>query len=225
MLEMGDLSMRDIDIQTIKLGGLQTNCYIVTNVHTKAALIVDPASDVSIIDGIVTKNGLTPVAVLLTHGHFDHTGAAVDVKGAYGIPIVACADEKRLLANSDINGSQLMMGYKIVLSADRWVGDGEELSIGGMDFSMISTPGHTAGSVCFYFKSDGALISGDTLFHGSFGRYDFPTGSLAQLVHSICGVLFALPDATAVYPGHGANTTIGYEKKHNMILHMDPKDI
>ena len=101
------------------------------------------------------------------------------------------------------------------VSADVYVKDGDEITIAGMDFRVIATPGHTAGGCCYYFKEVGFLLSGDTLFAESVGRTDFPTGSMSELVRSIKEKLFLLPDDTKVYPGHGESTTIGHEKEYN----------
>ena len=217
--------MNKIDTFSIALGTLQTNCYFITNIQAKATAIVDPATDFPVIYDMINKNGLKPTAILLTHGHFDHTEAAAELKSTYNIPIIACADESALLADANINGSILMLGAELSISADHLVTDCETLKLADTAIKVITTPGHTRGSVCYYIEAENMLFSGDTLFRESFGRTDFPTGSPAMLAHSIKEKLFALPDETAVYPGHGAASTIKHEKKHNMIQHMDPKDI
>ena len=209
--------MGDLRITALELGDLQTNCYLLTNVRTSETLIADPADSFHIIMEKCSAMGFKPVAALLTHGHFDHIMAAADVKGAFQIPIYAGIAEKALLQDARLNGS-LMTGVEITLTADTWVSDGETLSLAGLQMKVICTPGHTAGSVCYYFEDENVLISGDTLFRGSFGRTDFPTGSFPALAQSITGKLFSLPDATQVYPGHGARTTIANEKKNNMIV-------
>jgi len=209
--------MGNINLITVVLGELQTNCYLLSNIQSNAAIIIDPAADFPIICDMIIKNNLKPAAILLTHGHFDHMGAAAELNGAYNIPIVACADELALLADPRMNGSQLMLGMDISVAADQWVRDGDVISPAGFDINVIATPGHTGGGVCYYIEDEGTLFSGDTLFRGSYGRTDLPTGDAAMLARSIKDKLFALPGGAAVYPGHGRATDIGYEKQKNMI--------
>ena len=108
-----------------------------------------------------------------------------------------------------------MAGRACTVKANEFFADGQEMTIEGMTFRVILTPGHTAGSCCYYFEEDGILVSGDTLFQESVGRTDFPTGSFSEIVRSIKEKLFVLPDEVKVYPGHGETTTVGYEKIHN----------
>jgi len=207
--------MDDIKITALVLGSLQTNCYLIANPEG-GAVIIDPACDFKRINEKINGDTLKPVAVLLTHGHFDHIAAAGELKDAYGIPVLAGLAEERLMSDSAMNGAYLI-GEKIGLTADRWLADGDALLYADFDIRVISTPGHTAGGVCYYFEGCGALMSGDTLFRDSYGRTDLPTGNFEGIFHSITQKLFALPKETAVYPGHGAGTAIGREIKINMI--------
>jgi len=212
--------MKDkMKIITVALGALQTNCYLLVNDRTNEAVVIDPADDFPLLKSNIKALGVKPVVILLTHGHFDHITAANEARNTYGIKIYACSAEKALLEDPRYNGSALMTTDMTLTVAD-WVEDGDALSFAGFDISVIGTPGHTAGGVCYYCKADGALISGDTIFRGSIGRTDFPTGSADMISHSIKVKLFALPDETVIYPGHGPTSTIGYEKKHNVIIHM-----
>jgi glyoxylase-like metal-dependent hydrolase (beta-lactamase superfamily II) len=203
--------MQKMQITTVTLGALQTNCYFLTNAQTKETVVIDPAENFPQIRGRLSADGFTPVAVLLTHGHFDHMTAADETKKAFGIPVCAAATEQSLLADPRKNGSALT-GKETALTADTWIADGENLLLGGFNISVISTPGHTAGSVCYYIKDENALISGDTLFKSGVGRTDLPTGNYSALIYSITRKLFTLPDITDVYPGHGGKTTIASEK-------------
>ena len=199
------------------LGPVQTNCFFLINEDTKELLIIDPADRAQgIIDWILSE-GLKPVAILLTHGHFDHIMAVEGLRKEYQIPMYASKDEVEVLANPQLNVST-MMGAYVSMKADELFADGDVLELAGMKLKVISTPGHTIGSVCFYIEEEKMLISGDTLFEASVGRTDFPTGSSRQLIHSIKTRLFILPEDVNVFPGHGEVTSIAYEKTHNPFI-------
>ena len=200
------------------LGPVQTNCFFLINEDTKEVLIIDPADRAQKIIEWINSEGLKPVAILLTHGHFDHIMGMAGVKNEYHIPVYASKDEVEVLANPQLNVST-MMGAYISLTADELFADGDVLELAGMKLKVISTPGHTIGSVCFYMEEEKVLISGDTLFEASVGRSDFPTGSSRQLIESIKTRLFVLPDDTDVFPGHGGTTSIAYEKAHNPFIY------
>jgi glyoxylase-like metal-dependent hydrolase (beta-lactamase superfamily II) len=199
-------------VVTFETGMVRTNCCLVVTGAGNEALIIDPGGDFPIIQKNCNRMDLRPAAVLLTHGHFDHMMAADALREAYGIPVYAALAEKGLLADPSQNGAYLIR-KQYALTADEWLLGGEELH----GLRVISTPGHTAGSICFYNKSENILFSGDTLFKGSYGRTDLPTGDFPALLHSIKNVLFLLPGETAVYPGHGERTTISREKSNNPI--------
>ena len=201
-------------IQSYVLGMVSTNCYIIFNESTNEALIIDPPDQAPALKVKIEELDLSPVAILLTHGHFDHIMAAGDLAAAFGIPVLAGEDEKALLEDYNLNGSR-MVRKNYTLSADRFLKDKEELTLGGMRIKVIHTPGHTAGGVCYYFEEDKVLISGDTLFLESIGSTDLPTGDQYTLLESIRRKLMVLPEEVFVYPGHGDKTTIGYEKIHN----------
>ena len=208
----------NLAIRMMVLGPVQTNCYFLINEDTKEVLIVDPADRAQKIIEWINSEGLKPVAILLTHGHFDHIMGVQGVKKEYGIPIYASKDEVEVLANPQINVST-MMGAYLSMKADELFSDGDVLELAGMKLKVTSTPGHTIGSVCFYMEEEKVLISGDTLFEASVGRSDFPTGSSRQLIESIKTRLFVLPDDTDVFPGHGGTTNIAYEKAHNPFIY------
>lgn len=208
----------NLAIRMMVLGPVQTNCYFLINEDTKEVLIVDPADRAQKIIEWINSEGLKPTAILLTHGHFDHIMGVAGVKKEYNIPIYASKDEVEVLANPQINVST-MMGAYLSMKADKLFSDGDVLELAGMKLKVISTPGHTIGSVCFYMEEEKVLISGDTLFEASVGRSDFPTGSSRQLIGSIKTRLFVLPDDTDVFPGHGGTTSIAYEKAHNPFIY------
>lgn len=209
--------MSDFRIKTCVLGPVSTNCYLIYDEGSKEAVIVDPADNDAFIVDKCRQLGLQPKAVLLTHGHFDHIMAADAVRREYGCPIYASREEEKLLLDPGMNASVSMGGQQVSLHADCWVQDGDVLELIGREWQVIATPGHTAGSVCFYLASEEVLVSGDTLFAGSFGRTDLPTGSMSDIVRSIAEKLLVLPEETMVYPGHGDPTTISYEKSYNPV--------
>lgn len=201
-------------INQLVVGVCQTNCYIIYNKDTNEAMIVDPGDQAEDISMRCRMLGVVPKAILLTHGHFDHMMAAGKLKEEFHIPIYAAEKEAPLLADARANLSA-MWARPVCIKPDCLVKEGDELDICGFSITVIETPGHTIGGVCFYIPEEEVLLSGDTLFCGSFGRTDFPTGSMSVLARSIREKLFQLPDVTQVYPGHESSTTIGYEKRYN----------
>ena len=156
-------------------------------------------------------------AIFLTHGHFDHIGAVKELKDTFRVPVYASKEEnEQVLGKLDVNLSA-MFGMPMTLQADRVLRDGEKVEIIGTTLTCILTPGHTAGGMCYYSEELQSVIAGDTLFCGSVGRTDFPTGNGAVLLNSIHEKLFTLPDETKVFPGHMDSTTIGWEKETNMV--------
>jgi len=217
--------MSEFRIKTLVLGAVGTNCYLVyresndrkDSDEKKAAVVVDPADNAPYILQKCQELGLTPVAILLTHGHFDHILAVQELRNACGCKIYVGAQEDRLLKNATLNLSGGMGSRKLAVAADVLVRDGEVLELAGYDWRVMETPGHTEGSVCYLIESEGVLISGDTLFAESLGRTDLPTGSSAKIVASILEKLLVLPEDTFVYPGHGDPTTVGHEKRYNPV--------
>lgn len=206
--------MKNMQIESMVLGAVATNCYLVKNRQTAAMLLIDPADCAERIIEKVTAMGGRPEAILLTHGHFDHIGAAQELGAHYGIPVCALDQETEVLQSVTKNLTT-WGGSGYTLMPDRLFHDGEKISFAGFEGVVIHTPGHTCGSACYYFAQEGVLFSGDTLFCGSVGRTDFPTGSMSQIHQSIHQKLFVLPEETIVYPGHDQSTDIAYEKRYN----------
>lgn len=207
--------MGNFKIRVCVLGQVSTNCYLVYNDADKRAVIIDPADNGPYLLNQCRELGITPEAMLLTHGHFDHILAVEDIRRAFHCSVYAGKEEVALLRDPSMNLSGTFGGDQMGLEADFLVRDKEVLDLIGYQFQVFETPGHTEGSVCYWVESEKTLFSGDTLFCESLGRTDLPTGSSARIVRSIQDKLLVLPEDTAVYPGHGDQTTIGYEKIHN----------
>lgn len=209
--------MRQYKLNTLVLGMVETNCYILSNVDTKEAIVIDPSDSAPSIIKVLQENDLVCKAILLTHGHFDHIMAASELVAATGAKIYAHEAEAALLADPMLNASK-RLHRECTLAADVCLKDGETLEIAGFTIKVIHTPGHTAGGVCYYLVDNDIMFSGDTLFLEDIGRSDLPTGNGIQLVESIMEKLMPLKDDIIVYPGHDKPTTIGYEREHNMYI-------
>ncbi len=209
--------MSDFRIKTYVLGGVSTNCYLVFREGEKAAVIIDPADNADYLKNKCREFGVEPEAVLLTHAHFDHMLAADDIRKAYGCKIYVHMDDERMLNDPFLNLSGTMGTEQTGISADHLLRDGDVLHFLNREWRVMATPGHTAGSVCYYLPEEKVLFSGDTLFAESLGRTDLPTGSMSAIVRSIAEKLLVLPEDIMVYPGHGDATTIGYEKQYNPV--------
>ena len=204
-------NMGKLKVSCIAVGEIETNCYLLHPEGAAETLIVDPGDEARRIRQRIEADELKPVAILLTHGHFDHILAVGTLRKMYpGIPVYACRDEKDVLSDPYLNAS-FMSRFEPV-TADVWLREGDELDLAGLHFKVLQTPGHTIGSICFYFEEDKILVAGDTLFFTGFGRTDLPTGSAAQLKKSLERLLLTLPEDVIVLPGHGRTTTIGFEK-------------
>ncbi len=207
-----------IHLLQIPLGPMGANAYIVSKEEEQAeAFIIDPGDEFHKINRILKEKRLELVGILLTHGHFDHIGAAEALRKETGAKLYVLKEERETLENPVRNlTSSYEVGYGV--KADVFLKDKEKLTLAGIDLEVIHTPGHTPGGACFYLEKEKLLFSGDTLFHTSVGRSDFPGGSAATLVRSIKERLLCLPEDTKVYPGHMEATDIGTEKKYNPFI-------
>lgn len=179
--------------------------------------MVDPGDQAQLIEKQIEKTGVKPVAILLTHGHFDHAGAAEELADKYQISIYAHEAERETLEDPGLNLCG-MIGEHKVYHADIFVKDEEVLNLAGFSIRVFLTPGHTIGGCCYYIADEKILFSGDTLFQESVGRTDFPRGSASDLIRAIREKLMPLPDDVTVYTGHDESTLIGYERMHNPYL-------
>lgn len=209
--------MSSIKVNTLVLGMVQTNCYIISNEATKEALVIDPADHADRIEQYLKANDLVCKGILLTHGHFDHIMAAADLAASEKAQIYAQEEEANLLKDPGMNASH-RFGKECSLTPDVLLKDQSLLELAGFLIKVIHTPGHTSGGACYYFTDHDVLFSGDTLFLEDIGRYDLPTGDGKALVNSILHKLMLLEDQVIVYPGHGDPTTIGHERVHNRYI-------
>lgn len=206
--------MNKLILENLVLGVVGTNTYFAQNAETKELFIVDPADRAElIIQKIEYMQGI-PVGILVTHGHFDHILAAEDLRRKYNIPVIVCDKEKDLLEDPYKNLTY-EVGRSATLKADRYIRDKEEFTLAGFRIRLLHTPGHTKGSCCYYLMEEDVLFSGDTLFHCSVGRTDFPGGSAREIKESLHFLLENIPENTRVCPGHEEATTIAYEKRYN----------
>lgn len=207
-----------LKVQSFVLGPIMTNAYLIWDEGTKHGIVVDPGSGPDKLITAIEEQQLTIEAILLTHAHFDHIGGVEDVRGATGAPMYIHEREASWLTNPRENGSQLFgMGDIRTKEADVLLTGGEKLNLLEKEVQVIHTPGHSPGSVSFYWEGADLLVSGDVLFQGSIGRTDLPGGDYETLMTSIKTVI-ELPEHTRVLPGHGPNTTIEQEQLANPFI-------
>ena len=204
-----------IRVEFMVVGPVSTNCYFLINDELKEVAIVDPGDQAARIKTFIAKEELKPVAILLTHGLFDHMMAAEALREEYKIPVYACAKEKELLNSSRKNLSYGFIRTDYTMDADIYCKEGDEFSIAGCTVKVLETPGHTKGGCCYYIASENIVFTGDTLFALSIGRTDFEGGSYPEICKSIKEKLFVLPEETICYCGHGEGTSIRHEKGRN----------
>jgi hydroxyacylglutathione hydrolase len=203
----------------LPLGPLQTNCYILSE-QDGTCLIIDPGEEGSKLHNWLREKKLSPIAILLTHAHFDHIGAVDYIRDSYEIPVYIHMREAKWLNDPSLNGSQnfMMVQPMRVKEADILIQKEEMLEIGAFKFQILETPGHSPGSISLYFKEGRLVVSGDALFQGSIGRTDLAGGNHNQLIKSIHDKLLTLPEDTLVLSGHGPETIIEDEMDSNPFL-------
>ena len=192
--------------------GEPTNCYIIEDEQTKETMIIDPASDVERIKELLEIMHAKLKYIYLTHCHSDHTGAVVELKNTCGGKILVHRIESEHINNPEVTLNYYIGMPDIELETDSRIDDNDLIHLGNLEFKVIHTPGHTNGSTSLYCEEEKMLFSGDTLFRGTWGRTDLPTGGLTDIINSITKKLLVLPDDTIVYPGHGKSTMIREEK-------------
>jgi hydroxyacylglutathione hydrolase len=197
-----------------EVGPLACNCYIVGDPQTRMAVVVDPGGDAQSLLDALTSRGITVVAIVATHAHFDHLVAADALRRATGAPFLM-HDADRFLLDWYEESARLFLGVELgpPPEVDSPAGEGDVLTAGAAELTVVHTPGHSPGSITL--ATEGVIFSGDTLFQGSIGRSDLPGGDGRALVGTIREKLLGLGDEVVVYPGHGPATTIGAERRSN----------
>ena len=211
--------LKELKIQTWV--GDPTNCYIIIDENSKEIMVIDPAGDVDkIVEMInILKGNLK--YIYITHCHGDHIGGVKELKERYGGQIITERKSAENLLNPDINLTTYLGMGEITIDVDARIDEGDLLHLGELEFKVLHTPGHTSGSSCLYCETENLLFSGDTLFRGTWGRTDTPTGNFDDIINSITKKLMILPDETIVYPGHGKSTMIREEKP--IYLELKPR--
>jgi hydroxyacylglutathione hydrolase len=205
-------------LEKLTVGPFQENCYVVGDEATGTGVLFDPGDEAARVALAVERTNLEIEKIIVTHAHIDHVGAVAALVDEYACPVLMHAEAEPMLGQ--LPSQALMMGLRFgkVPAVDGYIEDEEVVRIGGLDFRSLYTPGHAPGHLAFYSEGEGVVISGDALFAGSVGRVDLPGGSMETLMRSINERLLTLPDETRVLSGHGPETTIGEERRHNPFL-------
>lgn len=198
-----------------EVGSFAANCYLIACAETKEGMIIDPGAEAKQILKMVEDAAVTVKYIVNTHGHVDHVGANEEVRRVTGAPILIHEADGEMCKKPHASLS-VFVGKLQLAEPDRFIKEGDKLTVGNLTVDVIETPGHTKGSVTLL--ADGKLFTGDTLFSGSVGRTDLPGGSHGEIIYSIKEKLLIFPDRTTVYPGHGPETTIADEKQYNPFL-------
>ena len=195
---------------------LAQNCTIVWCTKTKKAAIIDPGGEVPRLIGALKTHGLTLEKIWITHGHLDHAGGTAALKSLTGVPIEGPhPDDAFWIDEITASGARYGMPEARSFTPDRWLGDGDTVTLGETLFEVIHCPGHTPGHIVFFHREARFAQVGDVLFQGSIGRTDFPKGDHRQLIHSITQKLWPLGEDVAFVPGHGPMSKFGIERKTN----------
>ncbi len=207
-------------IDTFVLGDFQTNCYVVrTDESRKDCVLIDPGLHPYPLVQFLQQQTLNPEAIIITHGHIDHIGGVEIIRESWPkAKVYIHKADAEMLTDPNENLSMVAGTVFQARPAEVVINGQTEIRAAGLRFEILHTPGHTPGGICLHCPSDGIAFVGDTLFAGSVGRSDFPGGSHEQLLQSIQTQLLVLPETTRIYPGHGPQTTLRNEKKHNPYL-------
>ncbi|MBE7048629.1 MAG: MBL fold metallo-hydrolase [Ruminococcaceae bacterium] len=200
-------------IEKITLGSIGENCYFVGD--PQCMVVIDPGDEGEKILTHIQEKDYRVQYVVLTHCHYDHIGAAAAIVEATGASLLIGAKERSNYFDRHVSFCGYFAKMPTLLEPDVLLNDGDVITVGPYTFQVIHTPGHTSGSLCLLCEND--LFSGDTIFYRTIGRADFPTGSLRDLVKSIKEKLFILSDSVRIHPGHGEDSTIGFEKQYNEV--------
>ena len=205
-----------MEIHALPAGPLETNAYLLTDAARHEAVLVDAPHDVlPEVEALLEKTGCKLVALLITHGHWDHTGDAGRIQQT-GVSLYAHEEDRAFIETPECMSIFTMPGLRLdPAKIDRVVKQGDTFELLGETVEVRHVPGHCPGNVLFYFRTSGAAFVGDAIFAGSVGRTDFPRGGFEMLAHSIRTQIYTLPDDTVLYPGHGPETNVAEEKANN----------
>ena len=203
-------------VHAFLVGPLQTNSYLLADEATREAALLDPGMESEPVAEVLARERLTLTSIINTHGHFDHVFGNAYFKAKTGAPLLMHRADLELVKS--LEEQSLYFGFRATPSPlpDRFLEEGDQVRVGGIQLAVLHTPGHSPGGICLV--TGRTAFVGDTLFAGSIGRTDLPGGSAETLLTSIREKLLTLPDETVVYPGHGPATTIGHERRHNPFL-------
>ncbi len=202
----------------LPVGMLQCNCSIFGDEGTREAIVVDPGDEINKITDVLDQHGLKVSAIVITHAHIDHVAGAEKLRALTGAPVYMNENDRELLDHLDVQADWLGVEPPPRPEVDQATTDGTTLQLGGAEFQVFHTPGHTQGSLCLWIPGENTLVAGDTLFRDSIGRTDLPGGDSRKILQSIKTRLLELPESAIVIPGHGPRTTIGREKERNPFL-------
>jgi hydroxyacylglutathione hydrolase len=207
-----------LSITRLVVGPVEANAYVLTAGVGGPTVVIDPGADAPRIAAALSERGVEPSAIWLTHAHFDHLGAVAELRETHAVPILLHPADAPLYQGTAQQAAWFGMRVRPPGVAPVGLDDDERLTLGDHVFTVLHTPGHAPGHVAFYDEAAGVLFSGDALFRGSIGRTDLPLCDPAALDRSLRERLLTLPDATRVLPGHGEETTIGFERRTNPFL-------
>jgi hydroxyacylglutathione hydrolase len=205
-----------VEVETVVVGMLEGNCYLVKCGEGGEGVIIDPGDESDRIAAAVKAMGLEPEAILLTHGHIDHVNAAGALRRRLRSRVVCHPADRAMIEEGEV--LSLWGLQREPCKVDQEVQDGDTIHVGGSELRVIHSPGHTRGSVCYML--DSLLFSGDVLFRGSIGRTDLPGGSEREMAETLRRRIAVLDPCVRVYPGHGPETTVEYERAHNPFLKL-----
>lgn len=217
-----------ITIKRFPFNPFQMNTYVLSDETGECAIIdagMDGPAEEEELTTYISENGLKPVLLVNTHTHIDHILGNSFAAKNYDLKLLAHKDSVSFIERAAGQAQMFGMQMSETKSIDKFIGEGETLDFGNSSLQIFLTPGHADGSLCFYSAKDKFVITGDVLFNQSIGRTDLPTGNYDLLQKSIWEKLFTLPDETVAYPGHGPETTIGYEKLHNPFVAIGKEEL
>jgi glyoxylase-like metal-dependent hydrolase (beta-lactamase superfamily II) len=200
-------------VECLTVGPLMENCYILGDEKTGKAAVIDPGDEPERIVEKLNRKRLNCEYILLTHAHVDHVSGIKGVVEATGAKVLIHKGDAFMLKSAPVQALAFGMKPFMPPKIEKYIEDGDIIEIGNLKVKVLHTPGHSSGGVCFLVEN--CIFVGDTIFQGSIGRTDLPGGDYNELIASVEAKIFTLPDDTVIYPGHGPETTVGYEKKYN----------